>query len=151
MVEQGVGPIDYLVLEFPGARIHGSGFGSLAELVDRGIIRILDFRVARRTVDGLVPMALSDLDGDGGVDVAEFVGLESNLLGDEDLAEGAALVAAGSAVGVLVYESSWATPFVAALHETGAEVVVGGRVPETDAVTFSATASPSDGDREEAS
>ena len=88
-VNVDVGPIDYLALEFPGARLTGEGMSILIDLVDRGIIRILDMRALVRDDDGTVTaVAISDLDGDGTLDLAIFEGVESDLLDEEDLATG---------------------------------------------------------------
>jgi sigma54-dependent transcription regulator len=135
MVEQGVGPIDYLALEFPQATITGEGMAALLDLVYRGIIRILDLRFAIHNSDGsFVAVALADLDGDGKLDLAVFEGAQSGLLGDEDLVEAAALVAPESAVGVLVYENTWAGKFVSAMRNKGAEVIASGRIPVDDVI-----------------
>jgi len=134
MADQDVGPIDYLALEFPQARITGEGMAALLDLVDRGIIRILDLRFAVRGEDGsITAVALADLDHDGRLDLAVFQGVESGLLDDDDLAEAANLVAPATAVGLLVYENTWAGPFVTAMRNAGAEVMASGRIP-ADAV-----------------
>ncbi len=134
MTEQGVGPIDYLALEFPQAKITGDGMAALIDLVERGIIRILDLRfVVRGEGDSFVAVALADLDHDGRLDLAVFEGAQSGLLGDDDLAEAAGLAAPGSAVGILVYENIWAGPFVTAMQNAGAQVMSSGRIP-VDAV-----------------
>ena len=134
MADQDVGPIDYLALEFPQARITGEGMEALLDLVDRGIIRILDLRFAVRGEDGsITAVALADLDHDGKLDLAVFQGVESGLLDDDDLAEAANLVAPATAVGLLVYENTWAGPFVTAMRNAGAEVMASGRIP-ADAV-----------------
>ncbi|TCI97705.1 DUF1269 domain-containing protein [Aeromicrobium sp. IC_218] len=124
-----LGPIDYLAVEFPGGRLEGRGLAALLDLVDRGIIRLLDLRVAKVAEDGsAVAVELADLDADGTIDLAVFSGVESGLLDDDDVAESATLTAPGNAVGVLVYENTWARPFVAALRGAGAEVVASGRI-----------------------
>lgn len=132
MTQLEIGPIDYLVLEFPGARLEGKGLEALVDLAERGIIRILDLRVAKVTQDGFVAVALTDLDGDGELDLAVFEGVESGLVDEEDLAQGAALAEPDSAVGVLVYENTWAAPFVTAMRNVGAEVIASGRIPVAD-------------------
>lgn len=124
------GPIDYLVLEFPGARWTGAPLGALLDLVDRNLIRILDLRAVRRDVDGTFQaVALSDLDGDGALDLAVFDGVESGLLDDEDLGEAARIIQPGTAAALLVYENTWAVPFVDAAMDAGAQLVAGGRIP----------------------
>jgi hypothetical protein len=128
-----VGPIDYLVVEFPGAKLTGEALAQLVDLSDRGIIRILDLRVAVVRGGGeFAAVALTDLDGDGQLDLAVFSGVESGLLSDDDLAEGAALVGPGDAVAVLLFENTWAGPFVSALRRQGADVVASGRIPADD-------------------
>jgi hypothetical protein len=130
-----VGPIDYLVVEFPGAKLTGEALTQLVDLTDRGIIRVLDLRVAVvREGGAFTAVALTDLDGDGQLDLAVFSGVESGLLGDDDLAEGAALVGPGDAVAVLLFENTWAGPFVSALRRQGADVVASGRIPADDVI-----------------
>ncbi len=66
-----IGPIDYLVVEFPGSRMTGEGLPLLVDLVDRGIIRILDLVFVKKELDGsVVGLTLSDLDSDGQLDLA---------------------------------------------------------------------------------
>jgi hypothetical protein len=135
MPEQHVGPIDYLVLEFPEAKITGRGMAILLDLVDKGIIRILDLRFVVRAADGsFTAVALADLDGDGDLDLAVFEGAESGLLDDDDLAEAASLIGPTSAAGLLVYENTWAGPFVSAMIDAGGEVLASGRIPATDVI-----------------
>ena len=130
MAEQDVGPIDYLVLEFPQAKITGEGMAALLDLVERKIIRILDLRFVVVGEDGsFTAVALADLDHDGKLDLAVFEGAQSGLLGNDDLAEAAKLVAPSTAVGLLVYENTWAGPFVSAMRNAGAEVIANGRIP----------------------
>ncbi|MBB3040603.1 MULTISPECIES: DUF6325 family protein [Nocardioides] len=135
MTQLDVGPIDYLAVELPGARLQGQGLAALVDLTDRGIIRILDLVVATVGEDGSVAaVELTDLDGDGELDLAVFEGVRSGLLDDDDLAESAALVEPGNAIALLVYENTWAGPFVAAMREVGAEVIASGRIPAEDVI-----------------
>jgi len=128
--ERAVGPIDYLALELPAERMKGEGLAALVDLVDRGIIRILDMRAVRREADGtFTVVAITDLDHDGTLDLAIFEGIESGLLDDDDLREAAELIEPGKVVALLLYENSWAAPFVGAMRRAGAEFIAGGRIP----------------------
>jgi hypothetical protein len=130
-----VGPIDYLAVEFPGARLTGEGLSALLDLVSKGIIRVLDLQVARVGEDGEITIVeITDLDGDGTLDLAVFEGVQSGILGDDDVAQSASLVQPGNAVGLLLYENTWAGPFVAALRREGADVIASGRIPAADVI-----------------
>ena len=125
-----MGPIDYLVVEFPGNRMTGEGFPLLVDLVDRGLIRILDLTFIRKDIDGSVTgLEIGDLTGDDELDLAVFEGASSGLLGQDDLVEAAAALEPGNSAGVLIYENLWAAPFAAALRRGGAELVASGRIP----------------------
>jgi hypothetical protein len=132
MTEQSVGPIDYLAVEIPGARLEGNGLAELVALSERGIIRVLDLVVAVVDEAGFTVVELTDLDGDGQLDLAVFDGARSGLLDEDDIANGASLVDSGSAVALLLYENTWAAPFVTAMREVGAEVIASGRIPAAD-------------------
>ncbi|WP_243057939.1 DUF6325 family protein [Nocardioides sp. SR21] len=135
MTEQDVGPIDYLVVEFPGAQLKGEALAELVNLVERGIVRILDLAVAVVGDNGdFTVVEITDLDGDGELDLAVFEGVSSGLLSEEDIAESAALVGAGGAVAMLVYENTWAGPFVSALRRADAEVIASGRIPADEVI-----------------
>jgi hypothetical protein len=125
-----MGPIDYVVVEFPGSRMTGEGFPLLVDLVDRGLIRILDLMFIRKEDDGSVAgLQIADLAGDGDLDLAVFEGASSGLLGQDDIEEAASALEPGSSAGILVYENLWAAPFAAALRRGGAQLVASGRIP----------------------
>jgi Family of unknown function (DUF6325) len=126
-----MGPIDYLVLEFPaGAKMTGEGFSLLVDLVDRGIIRIIDLVFVKKEMDGSVAgIVIADLDSDGDLDMAVFEGASSGLIGDDDINEVGGVLEPGSAAGILVYENVWAGPFAAAVRRSGAQLVANGRIP----------------------
>jgi hypothetical protein len=125
-----MGPVDYLVVEFPDARVTGDALPRLVDLVDQGVVRILDLVFLRKEADGsVVAVEVADLDGDGALDVRVLEGVASGLVGREDMDEAAAVIGSGSAAMIVLYENLWATPFATALRRAGAELVAGGRIP----------------------
>jgi hypothetical protein len=127
---QEMGPVDYVVIEFPQNRLDGTAFPLLMDLVERGIVRVLDLAFVAKAVDGTVAgLDLRDLDATGDFDLTILEGASSGLLGDDDLAEAAGALAPGSAAGVLVYENTWAAPFATALRRGGGQLVASGRIP----------------------
>lgn len=125
-----MGPVDYLVVEFPQNRLDGTAFPLLVDLVERGIIRVLDLAFVRKDADGLVSgVEIHDLDVSGDIDLTVFAGASSSLVGQDDLDEVGVALEPGSAAGVLVYENAWAAPFATALRKGGGQLVAGGRIP----------------------
>ena len=128
-----MGPIDYLVVAFPGGRVTGEGLAQLLDLVDRGIIRILDLAFVRREEDGsLTGLQLADVTDDGEIDLSVFEGASSGLLRRDDLEEAGEALAPGDFAGIIVYENTWAAPLAATLRRKGARLVAGGRIPPQD-------------------
>ncbi len=124
------GPIDYLVVEFPGSKMTGEGFPLLLELVETGIIRILDLVFVTRDLDGTVrAVEIADFDHDGELDLAVFEGVSSGLLDQDDIDDATSVIEPGSSAGILVYENVWAAPFAAALRRAGGQLVASGRIP----------------------
>lgn len=126
-----VGPIDYLVVEFPAERPpDGSALPLLLDLVQRKIIRVLDLVFVRKGADGsLAGIAVEDLGFTGTVDVTLFAEASSGLIDRGDLEQAAAVLEPGCAGAILVYENRWAAPFASALRREGAQLVASGRVP----------------------
>ncbi|HEY2879129.1 DUF6325 family protein [Nocardioides sp.] len=130
------GPVDYLVVEFPGNKMTGEGFPILLDLVDRGIIHILDLVFVSKDADGkMTVINVADFDGDGSLDLAVFEGASSGLLDSDDIADAGSVLEPNSSAGILLYENTWAAPFVAALRRGGAELVASGRIPADSLVS----------------
>jgi hypothetical protein len=125
-----MGPVDYIVLAFPTSRMTGEALPMLIDLVDRGIIRILDLVFLQKAEDGTVTtLSQVDLERMKVLEAALFEGAASGLLGAEELAEAAEALDPGTAAGVLVYENVWAAPFAAAVRRSGGQLVASGHIP----------------------
>jgi hypothetical protein len=130
-----LGPISYLIVEFPGNKMTGEGFATLLDLVDRGVVRVLDLLFATRDEDGSMrAIELTDVDNDGELDFAVFEGASSGMLDESDLADAAAVIEPGNSAGILIFENTWATPFADALRRSGAQLVAAGYIPQDDVV-----------------
>jgi hypothetical protein len=124
-----MGPIDYIVIEWPGRQPTGEAVPLIVDLVDRGIIRVLDIAFMVKGDDGSVAaLDIGEIDsGSGGW--GEFDGASSGLLGDEDIQEAAAALEPGTSAAVLVWENRWAAPIAMALRRSGGQLVANGRIP----------------------
>ena len=119
------GPIDVVVIGFPaGAPMTGDAIPILLDLVDRGIVRVLDALFVRKQADGtFAGFNLSDLDADTAGDLTVFAGATSGLLDDDDVAAAASEIEPGSAALMIVYENTWAAHFIAAVRRNGGELI----------------------------
>ena len=123
-----MGPIDYIVLEWPGRQPEGSVAPLILELVDRGLIRILDVAFLGKDEDGSA-YAVDIADIDAAEAFGVFDGASSGLLRDEDLAEAASVLEPGTTAAVLVWENRWAAPVAVAIRKSGGQLVASGRIP----------------------
>jgi Family of unknown function (DUF6325) len=124
-----MGPIDYVVVEWPGGQPNGEAAPLLVDLVDRGLIRILDLVFLAKAEDGSVArLEISDFAGDV-PELAVFEGASSGLLTEEDDREAAEALEPGTSAALLVYENRWAAPFAAAVRRSGGQLVATGRIP----------------------
>ena len=115
-----LGPVDWIVVEFPGSRFKGEIAPALEDLVERGIVRVLDLLIMRKDEDGsLEAFELSDLDG---AEIGSLRSYETDLamlLSEDDVTAVAAAVEPGSTAAVLVWENLWAAPFGSAVRRAG--------------------------------
>ena len=154
MIEEGIdqlGPVDYLVIEFPAGKstFNGEMADELLSLVDRGIIRVLDILGIHKDEDG--NFEAFEIDETPYVD--ELRGLEAQiaeLLAADDVAHLAAAMENGSTAGVIVWENAWAAPFASAARRAGGQLVATGRIP-IQAIVASIEADESEGDVDDVS
>jgi hypothetical protein len=126
------GPIDFVLMEFSADRLTGGAAQALLDLVDKGIVALYDVLVVGKADDGstyAVDLA-DDVDQVGGF--ADLAGARSGLLTDEDMQEAAAAMQPGTLAVLIVYENTWAVPFVAAAMESGGELIAGARISAQD-------------------
>jgi hypothetical protein len=135
-----MGPISYLIVEFPGNQMTGEGFAALVDLVDRGIIRILDLEFVRRDDDGsIIALSAQELDTRE-FDLMIFEGASAGLLDETDLDDVRDVIQPGTSAGILLFENTWAQGFVQGMRNGGAEVVAAGYIPlEAVAAALDAT------------
>lgn len=121
-----MGPIDYVVIEFPHRRVAGEGLPVFLDLVDHGIVRVLDLAFICKESDGSVhrvqPTELSPR-------LAPFEGAASGLLDQDDIDSAAGTIDPDSGAALLVYENRWAAEFVTKLRQGGAQLVAYGHLP----------------------
>jgi Family of unknown function (DUF6325) len=127
-----LGPVDYLVVEFPADRANFSGemAAELLGLVERDVVRVLDLLFVSKDADGSVE-AFESHDFGGG-ELGELRGLETELallLAEEDVESIGAALEPGTVAAVLVWENAWAAPFAAAVRRSGGQLVASGRIP----------------------
>jgi hypothetical protein len=125
-----MGPISFLIVEFPGNKMTGEGMAELIDLVDRGLIRVLDLEFVSVSDGGAIAaISLQDLDSDGQLDVTVFEGASSGLLDQSDLEDAKSAIRPGSSAAILIFENRWAAKFVQGLRNGEAQLVAAGYIP----------------------
>ena len=143
-----LGPVDWIVVEFPGSRFDGTIFPILLDLEAQGTIRVLDLVVLKKDAEGtLEAFELSDLEDSeiGGLRDAERQ--LATLLSEEDVLNVANAIEPGSAAALLVWENTWAAPFASAVRKAGGQLVASGRIP-VQALLAAIEADTADADEE---
>ena len=124
-----MGPIDYILVEWPGRQPNGEAVPHLMDLVDRGLIRILDLVFVAKDEDGTVRrLEIADV-GDAVAELSVFEGASSGLLSDEDVEEAGGAMEPGTSAALLVFENAWAAPFATAVRRSGGQLAASGRIP----------------------
>ena len=125
-----LGPVDWIVVEFPGTKLTGEIAPIVKDYVDRGLIKVLDLVFLKKDGDGsLEAFEASDL---GAGEIGELRGYERDLamvLSEQDVADLAETIEPGSSAAVLVWENLWAAPFGAAVRHAGGQLAASGRIP----------------------
>jgi hypothetical protein len=131
-----LGPVDIVVIGYPAdAPMTGEAAPLLLDLVDRGIIRVLDVLFVIKNQDGTFSgFEAKGLDSKGVGDLVAFEGASSGLLGEEDAATAAEAIEPGSAAVLIMYENRWAAPFAAAVRRNGGVPIAFERVPVQDLI-----------------
>ncbi|WCB95169.1 hypothetical protein DSM104299_03912 [Baekduia alba] len=124
-----MGPIDYIILEWPAEPSGDEVVPLLLDLVDRGTIKILDITFVTKDADGaMTAVEVGDL-GPSAAAFSAFDGATSGLIDDDDLADAASALEPGTAAAILVWENLWAAPVATALRRSGGQLVASGRIP----------------------
>jgi len=125
-----LGPVDWIVVEFPGSRFNGQIAPALLDLVERDLVRVLDLLVLKKDDDGsLEAFELSDLDQGEVGELRTYEAELAMLLSEEDVTSLGAAIEPGSSAAVLVWENTWAAPFASAVRRSGGQLVASGRIP----------------------
>jgi len=118
------GPVDFILLEFPAEADTSEAAAAMLDLVESGTIRLWDLLVIRKAADGsVVAVEVSDSP------FAPFAGARSGLLSDDDIAEAAGVMEPGTGAALIVYENTWAVPFIAGALKAGGQLVASTRIP----------------------
>jgi len=142
-----LGPVDYLVVEFPAEKANFSGevAGELKDLVERGLVRVLDLILLRKDADGSIEaFELEELEDSLAGELREIEREAAMLLAEEDIQSIGLALEPGAVAGVLVWENTWAGPFGAAVRRAGGQLVASGRIP-TQAILAAVEAEPQAG------
>jgi Family of unknown function (DUF6325) len=125
-----LGPVDWIVVEFPGSKFKGEIAPALQDLVARGVVRVLDLLVLKKDADGsLEAFELSDLDPSEVGELRSYEKELAMLLSEDDVTAVAAAIEPGSSAAVLVWENTWAAPFASAVRHSGGQLIASGRIP----------------------
>jgi hypothetical protein len=124
-----MGPIDFLLVEWRSPQPNGEIAAAVIDLVDRGIIRILDLAFVAKGEDGSVAAMSIDDVGNEVEELKAFEGASSGLLSEDDVMEAGEALDAGTVGALLVFENRWAAPFAVAVRRSGGQLVANGRIP----------------------
>jgi hypothetical protein len=143
-----LGPVDWIVVEFPQSKFNGQIAPILKDLVDRGLIRVLDLIFFTRDLNGGYEVfESSDLDASEVGELRAFETELAMLLSEQDVNDLVETIEPGSSAAVLVWENLWAAPFGSAVRHAGGQLAASGRIP-IQAVIAAAEADAAETDEE---
>jgi uncharacterized membrane protein len=123
-----IGPVEYIVISFPGSQFNGEVAPALAELVDSGLIRIIDLVFISKDADGnVLSFEYDAIEAAAAFDAVD--GDADGLFSEDDVADAAALIEPGSSAALLLWEDVWASRFAEAVRDSGGTIVDGARIP----------------------
>ena len=123
-----IGPVEYLILGFPGNNFTGQIVPELAKLLDSGLVRIIDLTFISKDSAGNITV----VEYDAVEELAAFAGLDAEIGGiltDEDIAHAALSLEPNSSAALLIWEDTWAAPFAAAVRNANGVILEGARIP----------------------
>jgi len=128
-----LGPVEFMVIEFPEGKVAGEGFSRMVSLVDAGHILVLDLEFISKSATGEVALVEADTLGIAdGVDLSGFAGASAHLIDGDDVADAGAMIEEGSVAAILVYEVLTVLPMIAAWERSGARLAATGGVEFDD-------------------
>jgi len=134
--EMELGPVDIVVIGFPpDAPRTGESIPLFVDLVDRGIIRVLDVMIVEKAADGTIArLEISELGGQVSAELEVFQGASTGMIGDEDASAAAEGMQSGEAAVLICFENAWAAPFVSSVLRNGGRMLAFERVPAQDLI-----------------
>jgi len=130
------GPVDFVLMEFQADRMEGKAAQELIRLVDAGIIRLFDILFVAKNAEGQVFALDLAEEAVAAAGFGDLAGAQSGLLSEEDVQEAGSALQPGTVAALVIYENTWAIPFVAAAREAGGELVAGARIPAQDVMAI---------------
>jgi len=125
-----LGSVDWIVVEFPGSKFNGEVAPAIKDLVERGLVRVLDLLIIKKAGDGsFEAFEIADLDDSELGDLRAYETELAMVLSEQDVNDLAATIEPGSSAAVLVWENLWAAPVGAAIRHAGGQLVASGRIP----------------------
>ncbi|MCB1014850.1 MAG: hypothetical protein KDB10_06995 [Acidimicrobiales bacterium] len=131
--DDAIGPIDFILIELDPDKLRGEAAAALLDLVEAGVVRLLDVALLAKDADGdVAAIDLAEAAAEAAGDFGAIAGAQSGLLSDEDLAEAGDALEPGKVGAIIVYENAWAAPFAAAVRRAGGELIASARIPAQD-------------------